>query len=98
MNDPAPQNSAQLLQKVSAGDTTSPALSANVLIRANKIRNHVLRALAKEYINSGMEKEQIVNMLLAFDEVAEKDLVDEDFFKKIAEDKDFLKQILTNGN
>jgi hypothetical protein len=55
-----------------------------IVVVKNKVSNWALRTLVESYIKDGVDPETIVKQLLWLDENAENDVIDEDYFYKLA--------------
>jgi len=92
-NDPT----AALL-KILKGETEDLHLPHKTVISAKKIRNEVLRRFVEVCEeNDHFEPKKLTQILLAFDEAVEKELVTEELFEAIKKDPNLINKYLESN-
>ncbi len=92
-NDPT----AALL-KILKGETEDLHLPHKTVISAKKIRNEVLRRFVEVCEeNDHIEPKKLTQILLAFDEAVEKELVTEELFEAIKKDPNLINKYLESN-
>ena len=84
---------AQTLENISTGDITAGSTNISYIVQTSKLRNSVLRKIVAGFRDSKLAEDYIVNLILAFDEAAEKGLIDEQFLVNMRDDPEFLSKI-----
>lgn len=87
---------AKSLLKIVHGDVNNLHIPHKSIVSGKKIKNSVLRAFVKEFMDKGeISHEQMLNVILAFDETVEKELLTEDILEAIRRDPSILEDINT---
>lgn len=79
------------LMKILHGDTKDLHIPHKTVITGKKIRNAVLRRFVEvSEENGSFDPKKLTQILLAFDEAVEKEMVTEDLFEAIKKDPDLF--------
>lgn len=86
----------QALLRILHGDTDNLHIPHKTIVTGKKIKNTTLRKFVDKYRKSKkLTDEQLINVLLAFDEVVEKERLTEDILEKIRKNPEVLKKYLS---
>jgi hypothetical protein len=80
-----------ILLKIVQGDVSNVNIPAKTVITGKKIRNKVLKKIVNHYRESNIKTDgELLDMVIAFDEAVEKELIDDELLEKIRKDPKFL--------
>lgn len=96
MNDTAYQSKldpTEALLRIVHGDTKDLHIPHKSIVTGKKIRNSILRKFVEKYrsLNKLTDK-QLIDVIMSFDEVVEKELLTDDLLEKIRKDPSILQK------
>lgn len=101
MNPKADQdeNPTKALLKIVHGDTKDLHIPNKSIVTGKKIKNSIMRKFVDKYKKlNELSSEQLIDVVLAFDEVVEKELLTEDILEQIRRDPSVLDKYLNKKN
>lgn len=89
----------QALLKIVHGDTKSLHIPHKSIVTGKKIRNAIMRKFVEKYKGlNELSADQLIDVILAFDEVVEKELLTDDILEQIRRDPTVLDKYLKKTN
>lgn len=84
----------EALLKIIHGDTKSLHIPHKSIVTGKKIRNTIMRKFVKKYQSlNKLSDKQLIDVILSFDEVVEKELLTDDLLEQIRRDPSVLNKI-----
>lgn len=84
----------EALLKIIHGDTKSLHIPHRSIVTGKKLRNSILRKFVKKYQSlNKLSDKQLIDVVLSFDEVVEKELLTDDLLEQIRRDPSILSKI-----
>lgn len=90
------EDPTQALLRILHGDTDNLHIPHKTIVTGKKIKNTTLRKFVDKFRRTKkLNEEQLVNVLLAFDEIVEKEKLTEEVLENIRKNPEVLKKYLT---
>lgn len=92
------ENPTKALLKIVHGDTKDLHIPNKSIVTGKKIKNSIMRKFVGKYKEtSALTPEQLIDVVLAFDEVVEKELLTDDILEQIRRDPSVLDKYLNKS-
>lgn len=87
-------NPEEALLKIIHGDTKNLHIPHKSIVTGKKLRNSILRKFVQKYQSlNKLSDKQLIDVILSFDEVVEKELLTDDLLEQIRKDPSILSKM-----